>query len=141
MSEGVSMAISWHEESMTTGVPEIDAQHKELLRRFNDFHEAVKHRHGKEELERTLTFLTNYTATHFIHEESCMSRLHCSAAGANKAAHDSMRDEISKIKSRIAAAGIQSLDVVHLEKLLGDWLRTHICTVDVKLRECVGHTI
>ncbi len=32
-----------------------------LLRRFNDFHEAVKNRHGEEALEQTLTFLTSYT--------------------------------------------------------------------------------
>jgi hemerythrin-like metal-binding protein len=131
------MAISWHQESMSTGVPEIDAEHKELLRRFNDFHEAVKNRHGKEALERTLTFLTAYTASHFTHEEACMSRLRCRAAEANKVAHDAMRGEIAKIKSRIASEGIQSLDVVQLERILGDWLRTHICTVDVQLRECV----
>ncbi len=133
------MAISWHQDSMSTGVPEIDEQHKELLRRFNDFHEAVKHHQGKEALEQTLTFLTSYTATHFTHEEACMNRLRCTAAEANKIAHDAMRGEIARIKSRIASDGIQSLDVVQLEKILGDWLRNHICTVDVKLRECVGH--
>ena len=67
-----------------------------------------------------------------------MTRLHCRAAEANKTAHDGLRGEIAKIKSRIAASGIQSLDVVQLEKILGDWLRTHMCTVDVQLRECVG---
>ena len=65
---------------MTTGFPEIDAEHQELLRRFNQFHEAVKSHHGKEAVEKTL----------------------------------------------------------QLEKILGDWLRTHICTVDVQLRECAG---
>ncbi len=132
------MVITWHQELMTTGVPEIDAEHKELLRRFNDFHEAVKNRHGKEALTQTLTFLTTYTASHFTHEEACMNRLHCPAAPANKAAHDGLRSEIARIKARIAAEGIQSLDVVQLEKILGDWLRTHICSVDVRLRECVG---
>ena len=67
-----------------------------------------------------------------------MTRMHCSAALANKAAHDAMRGEIAAIKSRIASSGIQSLDVVQLEKILGDWLRSHICTVDVRLRECAG---
>jgi len=123
---------------MTTGFPEIDAEHKELLRRFNDFHEAVKNHHGKDALERTLNFLTSYTASHFTHEEARMTMMHCRAAEANKGAHDELRGEIAKIKSRIASAGIQSLDVVQLEKLLGDWLRTHICTVDVQLRECAG---
>ncbi len=132
------MAIAWHHESMTTGVPEIDEQHKELLRRFNDFHEAVKNHHGKEAVERTLSFLTSYTITHFSAEEACMNRLRCPAAQANKAAHDTLRSEIATIKSRIATGGIQSLDVVQLEKILGDWLRNHICTVDVQLRQCAG---
>ena len=123
---------------MTTGFPEIDAEHQELLRRFNQFHEAVKSHHGKEAVEKTLTFLTSYTATHFAHEEACMNRVHCRAAQTNKAAHDALRLEITKIKTRIASGGIQSLDVVQLEKILGDWLRSHICTVDVQLRECAG---
>ncbi len=131
------MVITWHQETMTTGVPEIDAEHQELLRRFNKFHEAVKNHHGKEAVEQTLTFLTSYTATHFTHEEACMNRLHCPAAQANKAAHDGLRAEIAKIKARIASGGIQSLDVVQLEKILGDWLRTHICSLDIQLRECV----
>ena len=51
-----------------------------------------------------------------------MSRLRCRAAEANKVAHDAMRGEIAKIKSRVASEGIQSLDVVQLERILGDWL-------------------
>ena len=59
---------------------------------------------ARRRIERTLTFLTTYTATHFTHEEACMTRMHCRAAEANKTAHDAMRGEIAKIKSRIASA-------------------------------------
>jgi hemerythrin len=32
--------IIW-DDSMTTGLPEIDAQHKEIIEKFNEFSEAV----------------------------------------------------------------------------------------------------
>lgn len=131
------MAIIWDQERMTTGVPEIDAQHQEWIRRFNDFHDAVVNKKGREAIARTMKFMTEYTHTHFAHEEACMAAHRCSSAAANKAAHDEVRAELAKIEARIAANGIQTLDVVQLEVMLGNWIRSHICTIDVKLRDCV----
>lgn len=123
---------------MTTGVAEIDAQHQELIRRFNDFHDAVVHAKGKDVVARTLTFLGEYTVTHFAREEACMTAHRCPAAAANKSAHDKVRADLARIKARIAKDGINSINVVQLELILGNWIRNHIATIDVKLRECVG---
>ena len=35
------MTINWDAEKMTTGIGEIDEQHKEWIRRFNEFDDAV----------------------------------------------------------------------------------------------------
>ena len=35
-----AMAITWNAERMSTGVHEVDEQHQELIRHFNEFHEA-----------------------------------------------------------------------------------------------------
>jgi hemerythrin len=131
------MAITWDEQRMTTGVPDIDAQHQELIRRFNNFHDAVVHSHGKEAIGQTLRFLNEYARTHFSKEEACMAAYRCPAAATNKAEHDKVRAELAKIEERMDKAGIQSIDVVQLELILGNWIRNHICSVDVKLRECV----
>ncbi len=131
------MSITWDEQRMTTGVPEIDAQHQELIRRFNSFHDAVVHARGREAIGQTLRFLHEYARTHFSKEEACMAAYRCPAAATNKAAHDEVRAQLAKIEERMDRAGIQSIDVVQLELILGNWIRDHICTVDVKLRECV----
>ena len=41
------MAIIWNEQRMATGVQEVDEQHKELIRHFNEFHEAMTHGKGQ----------------------------------------------------------------------------------------------
>jgi hemerythrin-like metal-binding protein len=60
------MGITWDEERMATGVAEIDAQHQELICRFNEFHDAVVQAKGKDAIRRTLDFLNEYTISHFM---------------------------------------------------------------------------
>jgi len=46
-----------------------------------------------------------------------------------------------KIRIRIKKQrtwAVQTGHYPHLEKILGHWLRTYICSVDVRLPECVG---
>ena len=35
------MAIEWNEAKLGTGLPDIDEQHRERLRRYNEFDNAV----------------------------------------------------------------------------------------------------
>ena len=110
----------------------------ELIRRFNDFHDAVVHAKGKDAVARTLGFLNDYTMSHFAREEACMASYHCPAAAANKSAHDDVRANLATIRDRIGKEGIQSIDVVQLELILGNWIRNHICSIDIQLRGCVS---
>lgn len=131
------MSIIWDQETMTTGLEDIDAQHRELIRRYNDLNEAVLHDGGHDLVGRILGFLDDYTVVHFACEEARMIEHRCPAAGRNKAAHDELRADLGRIKERIASEGLDKIDVVHLEQALGNWIRNHICSIDVKLRECV----
>ena len=56
--------ISW-DARLETKHTKIDEQHKALIQAFNDLHVAMKQGKGKEEVGRTLTFLKDYTVTHF----------------------------------------------------------------------------
>lgn len=132
------MSITWDQETMTTGLDEIDAQHRELIRRYNDLNEAVLHGRGHELVARTLAFLDEYTVIHFACEEARMIEHRCPASGRNRAAHEELRADLARIKERIASEGLGSIDVIHLEQALGNWIRNHICAIDVKLRESAG---
>ena len=92
------MAIIWNEHRMATGVKDVDDQHKELIRHFNEFHEAMAHGKGQATAISLLGFLADYTETHFKCEEECMKRYRCPAAAANLAAHNSLRQEISVLR-------------------------------------------
>jgi hemerythrin len=130
------MAIVWDERRMTTGVVEIDREHQELIRRFNDFHDAMIHGKGREVAGRMLTFIVDYTEKHFAHEEKCMAERRCPAAAANLAAHNALRREVVGMKARLTDGSLSVVDLLKIERTLGDWLQNHICAIDVKLRDC-----
>lgn len=128
------MAIEWNDEKMATGFPEIDAQHKEWIRRVNMFHDDVFNRKWQETLENTLDFLSQYSEIHFANEEGIMAQHHSPAQEPNRAAHDKFRGMLSEIRSWVKNEGATSVEVVELMIELDEWLVNHICTVDVQLR-------
>jgi hemerythrin len=130
------MAIEWDHDKMTTGLPDIDEQHKEWIRRFNEFDNAVANRKGLEAIQSTLSFLTQYTETHFVHEEACMTQCNCPATAVNRSAHDGFRARLSEIKGWVKQEGATIVEVVALKLELEAWLINHICTIDVQLRGC-----
>jgi hemerythrin len=128
------MAIEWNDEKMATGFPEIDAQHKEWIRRVNEFDDAVINRKGQEAIQNTLDFLAQYSETHFAGEEAIMAQHNSPVQETNRAAHDEFRGELAEIRSWVKNEGATSVEVVELKFALEQWLVKHICTVDVQLR-------
>jgi hemerythrin-like metal-binding protein len=129
------MTIEWNGEKMATGLSDIDAQHKEWIRRFNEFDAAVVSRKGQDAIQSTLDFLAQYTEIHFAGEEASMARLHSPALAANRAAHDEFRGKIAEIKAWVKQEGATPVEVVALKVTLEEWLVNHICTIDVQLRD------
>jgi hemerythrin len=128
------MTIQWDEQKMTTGVPEIDVQHKEWIRCFNEFEEAVANRKGQGAIQATLDFLGGYAETHFADEEARMASLKSSALKENRADHNVFRHKLAEIKAWVEREGATTVEVLALKGTLEDWLVNHICTIDVKLR-------
>ncbi len=131
------MAITWDQEKMTTGIPEIDREHQELITRFNEFHNAMIKGQGRDAAAKLLAFIIEYTEKHFAHEEKCMLERRCSTAMANLAAHNALRREVIALKPRLKEGSLSLTDLIKIENTLSDWLRTHICAIDVKLRDTV----
>ncbi len=132
------MPIEWNEEVMTTGIPEVDAQHKEWIRRFNQFEDAVLSRHGTEAIHDALRFFLSYAATHFPFEESWMEKLNCPSAELNQAAHARFREKIQAMEDWIQAEGASLVEVIELKVDMEQWLVDHICKIDSQLRTVAG---
>jgi len=128
------MPIEWNEAKLGTGLPDIDEQHREWLRRYNEFDDAVMKGQGLEVIFSTLAFMVQYTETHFSHEEARMAECGCQAQNANRAAHDQFRTRLDEMLSWLENTRPTAVEVVILKQELEDWLVNHICTIDVQLR-------
>ena len=126
------MAIEWN-ESMSTGVLEIDEEHKEWLRRFNKFDDAVINRLGMETVQEALAFFEQYTETHFPHEEELSRHSPASMAQENRDQHQEFRGKIQEIGGWIRQEGVSMVEVISLKMEMEDWLTNHICKVDGQL--------
>jgi len=128
------MAIVWDETKYTTGVPEIDAQQIEWLRRVNKFDDAVMNGRERELIYDTLAFLVEYTIQHFTLEESVMAKCHCPALKNNIAAHEKFRVRLDEILRQIELSGPSAFNAIAIKMELEQWLLNHICTIDIGLR-------
>ena len=130
--------IAW-DDTMTTGLPEIDVQHQEIIKKFNEFTEAVAHGKGSDRdmAGDILDFLQFYAAWHFEREEKCMAQYHCPAAQANKQAHAEFIDKFGRFYKQWQEAGMdfELVRAVYME--LESWIVNHIRRIDTQLYPCV----
>jgi hemerythrin len=129
------MTIIWDEAKFGTGVPEIDAQHKEWLRQVNLFDTSVMGGREREVIYNTLAFLVRYTIQHFAFEESVMAARQCPALAENTAAHEIFRTRLSEILRQVELSGPSAFNAIAIKAELEEWLINHICTIDIRLRE------
>src|SRR5512138_3737270 len=78
--------LMWRDE-MTTGIVEIDAQHKYLIDTFNDLGHSILGKYDPEDITKVLKMMKFYVEWHFNREEECMARLHCPVGEKNLKAH------------------------------------------------------
>jgi hemerythrin len=130
------MATAWT-ESMTTGVPLVDNEHKELFRQVDLLNKAMMEGKGRDEIEKILKFVGDYVITHFAHEEKIMADNRCPVADANKAAHSKFIGKLMDFQKRFAQAGSSSSLAIEIHDVLKKWLIEHIHQIDTKLLDCV----
>lgn len=128
------MAIEWNHDLMTTGSDEIDADHKEWIKRFNQFDSAVVERKGLDVISDTLQYFSSYSETHFPHEEAIMDLYQCPTAAVNRAEHDAFRRKLGTMMSWIQTQGASIFEVIELKLEMENWLKNHICVIDASLR-------
>lgn len=130
------MPIQWNPQTMATGVADVDAQHQEWIRRYNEFDQAIHSQHGMDTVRKTLDFFIKYADTHFTLEEARMDEKHCPAAEANREAHKVMRNMLLGFEKYLDQNGVSTTDVILLKIDMENWLIHHILTVDIQLRDC-----
>ena len=112
------------------GVPEIDAQHKQLMGYVNQMFQAMVANSGAGAVGEVLERLLAYTEMHFEFEERLMR--HGNAAGfeAHQLTHQQLLARVLDLKDR-NLAGEDRIDEEAIN-LLRDWLVDHILHSDAR---------
>ena len=132
--------INWTEE-YSTGFGSIDEQHKDLFRHINELEKIVQEpdKLHPSQIMATLVFLESYCESHFQYEEKCMHKFSCSSAGANLEAHAKFLELLTRFQKDFKDHQNDKNSLIALSKelyeLTSDWIRSHICKIDVKLRD------
>jgi len=124
--------------AMTTGVSEIDDQHRELIEKFNELVDAEAGRADREKIGHVLDFLQNYAEWHFNHEEEIMDKYQCHMAEENKRAHDEYRVKFGNLYQQWKNTIGSDTAVLHDTVVeLARWIVNHILTVDNQLHKYI----
>jgi hemerythrin-like metal-binding protein len=124
------MLFPWKDE-YSTGITEIDDQHKSLIKMINDLYEAMQDGSGGAMLTPLLVALADYTENHFTTEERYMAEADYAEIDEHRREHAQMTAKVAELthkhRSGKAAISIQTL------MFLRDWLTRHICGTDKRM--------
>jgi len=126
------LKVEWTED-LTTGIEEIDAQHKILLSRINTLIKSIMVGNGTEDVLNLLRFLENYVEEHFSTEEGIMHELNYENTEHHIKYHERFRNNFKSILENVSKNGITEETFVLIEKDIISWLLNHILEHDTKI--------
>lgn len=123
------MAIQW-DDSLATGIDDIDEQHRELFRRFNALMAACNQGRGREEVMRTLLFLDDYIRSHFAEEEAMQLKSNFPDYAVHRAQHENFIATTEMLAGQFKSEGATLELLVKTNTTLMEWLIGHIRKMD-----------
>lgn len=121
------------DESLTTGIEDIDVQHQMLFVIINNFIEDRLRGKGKDAVKPVIDFLADYTVKHFAMEEKYMTTYSYPDYAFHKSQHVGFQQDFASLKSQFERDGATSDFTEALKQRVGDWFKNHIMEVDKKL--------
>ncbi|MDR3212160.1 MAG: hemerythrin family protein [Planctomycetota bacterium] len=113
--------MAW-DESLATGIPIIDLQHKELFRQV----EMLLDHTQRNRVEEMLTFLGDYVVKHFGVEELMQKSSNFPHAAEHKLMHDNFITAFVKLNKEYHEGEDQLLSLMKITKIALNWLQEHI---------------
>jgi len=127
------MSKLWN-DSLTTGVPQMDEQHKALIRRIETFDALCASGQTHRALDELLPQLKDYAQYHFSEEEALMQRLDQDYAEFqdHRAVHQQFLVQVQALEAQRQQWGdLQT--AMRMRTYLHDWLVGHIADTDQSL--------
>jgi hemerythrin len=126
------MAYQW-DSSLETGYEKVDNQHRQLVAALNDIIRASREGKGRDEVFKTLDFLTGYTIMHFSDEEKLQVKYDYPDYLIHKRYHDEFKVTVGELTARIAKEGPSEEMIGIVTTAIGDWLLNHIKGDDFRM--------
>jgi len=120
---------------LATGLPEIDTEHRLLIKLVNRLCQRLTDGVGAEEFRTLLGEFKRHTEVHFQNEEDMMYRYAYVVSDAHRHLHFKAHQGLLACLDNIGGlAGAQPSDVIeHLLALMAEWLGFHIQNIDKRL--------
>lgn len=119
------MPLVWN-DTLATGMRQIDLQHQELIDLVNALEAALTAGHRQEALEEALPKLHAYVLFHFGTEEAMLPM----AAASHAEMHRRQHQEFSARVAAMRAVPVKDIDWPELLDYLKRWLVEHIMKTD-----------
>lgn len=123
--------VEWTND-LAVGIELIDEQHKMLIKRLNDFGEAVQQHQGPNKIGSALDFLIEYTDFHFSAEERHMAANGYQEFESHRLKHDEFKATLSALEQDFRDDGPTHELAASIDTLLINWLLKHIRAVDTE---------
>lgn len=130
-------------ENLKIGIEEIDQQHQELFKRFNDFIQVVRstdysQETKKNKIAKTVDFLNEYVIVHFNAEEKIQQKHNYPKYEEHHQAHEDFKSDLATFKEEFEK---QAYDEDLVQKFSGrilTWLINHVADEDQKIANHIG---
>ena len=130
--------VEW-DSRFSIGIPQIDAQHKQLILMTNKLYKACQYSgdSAKEQFRATIREAVGYIRYHFTSEEKIMERIEYPGMEDHKREH---RDFIQEVLEQVKDFEEGKRFVPHMfVRFLRDWVLSHIALTDTYLGEYLLH--
>lgn len=127
------MALFRWRDTLTLGVPSIDADHKKLIDMLNRLHFMSVAGDDHDAIGHVLAELIDYTRTHFRREEALMQAAHYPDFATHQRLHRDLSVKLREFETAYANDP-DAFDLEGFYDFVADWLLVHVMTVDMKLK-------
>ena len=129
------MGIEW-DERWSIGDELIDSQHKGLVKLVNDI--VFSCEESDFDIPAALSFLVNYTVTHFDDEEKLQQKHGFPEYKKHKQMHEDLKETVGKLVAEYEKSGSTANLKKALDKVLAAWLMHHIEVEDKKIGDHIA---
>lgn len=128
--------IVWTKDlSVKNGV--IDAQHKQLIAKMNEFIISVDKEKAEEKIRPIIDFLFEHLYQHIDYEEEYMLKNKFPELDEHKIEHQKMLDITRKLSEKLDIVGASHEFAKEIKKSLFDWFVSHLKTYDLKYADFI----